>query len=529
VGFVSSVVSAERSLQKVSRAIPRTDLALYDGNDLLAATGSDVHGPRFDRAVSGRSLGIVASEPQSLSIWPAVRGGVVAAAIVLLVGFALLRRRAILRRRRAAMERQVGVAALAGRLAGVSTAREIQDAVAQLVPPALAAGGAQLRLREAGAAVHPGQESMRDGYIARELLLDAARTEPMVVHNVAQSEALSVRARQALAEAGVVTFVSTPLVTSTGASLGELIVGWSREFDIGVETSAAIEIVARLCVETIERVLAAAREHEVLQNLQARAIRAAESVEPHDIAVVYESADELLQMGGDWYDVFAHDGRVNVVVGDVAGHGHEAIAEMIEARAVIRALLEQGADLRDALNRIDRSFAKDGRLGSLLVVRLDDATQQMEHLSAGHPPAIVRLTSGDVRLVEEPHRPMVGTGVDSDVESGRTPFPPGSVLLAYTDGLVERRSRSIDDGIQHLIELMADMPTSAALLAEQVHSTADRPFGDDVAIVVAIAGARSVSGTGARPDTESAARLDEQGRITGALDGDAAVVEVGDA
>ncbi|MGW3583449.1 SpoIIE family protein phosphatase [Streptomyces rubiginosohelvolus] len=171
---------------------------------------------------------------------------------------------------------------------------------------------------------------------------------------------------------------------------------------------------------------------------------------PDGFAVRYEPAGRPLEVGGDWYDTFAlPDGRTGIVVGDCVGRGLEAAAVMGQLRSACRALLIQDLEPARALMALDTFAATipGAMCTTVFCGILDSATGELRYSSAGHPPGVLRRADGSSILLEG------GRGLPLAVRPGRTRpesvtvIPGRSVLLLYTDGLVERRGLSLTDGI----------------------------------------------------------------------------------
>jgi len=141
---------------------------------------------------------------------------------------------------------------------------------------------------------------------------------------------------------------------------------------------------------------------------------------------------------------------VALVVGDTAGHGVSAVGAMTQVRAALRAYLTGGAGPAEALDRLD------GLLVSLLpdqvataVVAVWDARQRrLEVCSAGHPPAML-FAAGEATETVSTGRPLLGVG-QGRAESTVLDLEPGTTLLVYTDGLVERRDADIQTAVDRL-------------------------------------------------------------------------------
>ena len=163
------------------------------------------------------------------------------------------------------------------------------------------------------------------------------------------------------------------------------------------------------------------------------------------------------QVGGDWYDVLAlPGGRVGLVMGDVVGHDLQAASEMGQLRNALRACAAEGADPEEVLQRLNRlCMGRDlGELATVLYAVLDPVTGTVRIASAGHYPPLL-ASGGTARYLEGPPCPPVGAVREARYTSSEHALPAGSRLLLYTDGLVERRTSSVDEGLGRLRDLVA--------------------------------------------------------------------------
>ncbi len=203
----------------------------------------------------------------------------------------------------------------------------------------------------------------------------------------------------------------------------------------------------------------------------------------------YMPAETRYGIGGDWYDaVPLASGRILLVVGDVAGHGLKAAITMGQLRSAARALaLTYGpAALLAELDRF-ACDTLDGALATAAVAIIDPAGKTLRYCLAGHPPLLLRGPDGTISMLEE------ATGVLLGLETGDRPeqvvtFAPGSVLVLFTDGLVERRGDTFDAGLARLAAALkaaaADDPDSMCdTLIEQSSTHAGR--NDDTTVLCA--------------------------------------------
>ena len=170
------------------------------------------------------------------------------------------------------------------------------------------------------------------------------------------------------------------------------------------------------------------------------------------LAARYVVAGQELAAGGDWFDaVPLPDGRVAVVVGDVVGHGAAASAAMGRLRAVGANALAGGRDVLGTLAELDRFAGRERatRATTVCVAVLDPRTGDLEVAAAAHPPPLVVTAEGAPRWVEVAAGAPLGTGAGApSVTADR--LGPGDVLVLYTDGLVERSGRTLDDSLEAL-------------------------------------------------------------------------------
>ncbi|MBB4710337.1 ATP-binding SpoIIE family protein phosphatase [Streptomyces luteogriseus] len=245
------------------------------------------------------------------------------------------------------------------------------------------------------------------------------------------------------------------------------------------------------------------REHTQVLALQRRLLPRAGG-DTIEIASVYQPATpDSAGVGGDWVNSFPlPDGRTALVVGDVVGHGLGAAATMGQLSMEARALLSAGLAPDQVLEHLDETVtllddadsglaAGYSALGSTCCIALYDPVGHHVTLSsAGHLPPI--LVSAEGRAAPLSIRPHPGLGAEFAL---REPFdvytfgvPPGSVLALYTDGLVEDRALSIDEGIDRLADVVSAVHPWDALQqsARQIVSTlAPAPQRDDVTLLLA--------------------------------------------
>jgi serine phosphatase RsbU (regulator of sigma subunit)/anti-sigma regulatory factor (Ser/Thr protein kinase) len=203
----------------------------------------------------------------------------------------------------------------------------------------------------------------------------------------------------------------------------------------------------------------------------------------------YLPAGSGIKIGGDWYDVFQlTNGRIAFVIGDVVGRGVLAASVMAEIRTALRAYMTQGHKLTEAISMLNELLVSMGRNrgATLSIFELDPEAEELEAVTAGHLPPLLIEPDGNARLLEQTPGLPVGVRTGRPYPTCRYPFPTGSSLLLYTDGLIERRDESIDDGFQRLAAAArtAAKDTDSSF-ADRVYRLLldETPLEDDVALL----------------------------------------------
>ena len=165
------------------------------------------------------------------------------------------------------------------------------------------------------------------------------------------------------------------------------------------------------------------------------------------------SAAKQSEVGGDWYDAFAIDGRLMLTVGDVAGHGLRVTQAMGELRAGARAaaLLDPDpARVAEVLDRLVQRLTPT-QLATGLFAVYEPATLRLTWASAGHFAPLLVPAAGPARYLAGQVAPPLGIAEHGVVTGGRVDLAIGDSLLLFTDGLIERRHEDIDDGLRRLL------------------------------------------------------------------------------
>ncbi|MEO6654406.1 MAG: PP2C family protein-serine/threonine phosphatase [Ilumatobacteraceae bacterium] len=213
-----------------------------------------------------------------------------------------------------------------------------------------------------------------------------------------------------------------------------------------------------------------------------------------EIETLYQPGQDLLTVGGDWFDVIdLGAGRAAVVVGDVVGHDVEAAVAMSQVRHVLAANLVAQGDPAAAIDMTDAYLRRrTERTMATAVVIVFEGDGLVTVSSAGHPPPIVATVGRPAMELPVALGPPIGSGLGTH-SSRQSRLEPGATIVAYTDGVVEERAAPLDVAIAELVQAVgaaADSArNSATPIAPSMISMLNRRVGrsrrtDDTAAVV---------------------------------------------
>jgi PAS domain S-box-containing protein len=251
-----------------------------------------------------------------------------------------------------------------------------------------------------------------------------------------------------------------------------------------------IDITDRVAAEAALKALEA-EEREIALGLQ-RALLPMQILGRPGIALAarYEAGSDVLEVGGDWFDAFdLPDGRIAVTVGDVVGHGLSAAAAMGQLRTALAALADHANGPGELLMRLEGFLARHQTtdFATVCYAVIDPATGLVEYASAGHPPILAVSPAGEISWLDQGRsRPLSGD-YSPDRPQGSTLLEPGSLLVLYSDGLVERRKERIDVGLRRLADAartVADLPVEDVCTALIARLGVDEARNDDIAVLV---------------------------------------------
>lgn len=268
---------------------------------------------------------------------------------------------------------------------------------------------------------------------------------------------------------------------------GELIAvrGTYQDVSTHYHTELALAVTRDLLSDAEER---AAEEHRLAVRLQqAITPRSSHLVEAAglNVAARYRPSGKGHLVSGDWYDtVPLPTKQVMLVVGDVAGHGIDAVTGMVALRNCLRGLAITGAGPASLLSWLNgvACHLTDDTFGTAICCLYDPEQRALRWARAGHLPAVV-VRNAKARLLPQPRGVLLGAHPDVCYQEASTTLRPGDTLLLFTDGLIERRDQAIDESITTLLAVASrpvkDIDSYADLLVAELASDTD----DDACLV----------------------------------------------
>jgi PAS domain S-box-containing protein len=286
--------------------------------------------------------------------------------------------------------------------------------------------------------------------IADELLVEAAVDEEHL---------------RRMRELGLVSGMVVPLA-ARGRVLGAItFVASDPDRRFGASDLELAEDLARRAALAIDNAMLYRREHEAAITLQRSLLPESLPRLPGvEFAALYQPAAPGLEVGGDWYDVVSlGQDWAALTIGDIAGRGIQAATVMGRVAAVLRAFVLDGKSPDEVLRRVNRVMrdSPDPQMATVLHLQFDLSAGHADYVRAGHPPGLMRLPDGTVEMLAGAGTQPLGVFDDLDCRVHRIAFPPGSLLLLYTDGLIERSDRDFDVELERLCAALAEAPADA--------------------------------------------------------------------
>lgn len=311
----------------------------------------------------------------------------------------------------------------------------------------------------------------------------ALSREPLIVDDIASSDAVAPLAEQE----DMRSLMVVPLVLENTA-LGVLIAAAREPNHFTEDDRSLLQLAAARIAAPIQNANLYEREHRIATQLQ-RSLLPAELPEVKGLTICerYRPGAAGLRVGGDWYDVFELPGeRIGLVIGDVVSKGIRAASMMGQLRNSLRAVAIEGQEPSEAVGRLNRltDSLERATMATLIYAVFEPLTGRLVYTTAGHPAPILRDPTG-TRLLEGTGNVPLGVVSDEVYTQIEIEIDSDTMVLFYTDGLIEDPARDIDAGITTLVDVVGRAPEDLGefcdVVVEEIFQ--DRPRLDDVALL----------------------------------------------
>ena len=292
----------------------------------------------------------------------------------------------------------------------------------------------------------------------------AASREPVILTTVDHT---TVR-NPLLVDRGIKSLLGVPLLVG-GNVIGVLHVGSLSDRTFGQQDVELLQMAADRAALALHSLMAQDDELAALALQRSLLPTALPAVPGLDLAARYVTGSGTV--GGDWYDVFVlPDGRLGVVVGDVAGSGLEAAVIMGRMRSALRAYVLESADPATALRMLDRKiqYFEPDAMATVLYGLYTPGTGDSPSPRPGTSPRSWRRQAAQASLLPLRTDPPIGAADDPRRRSTTAFIPPGAFLCCFTDGLVERRGEVIDRGMTRSPRPLTSRSPSAPVTATEL-------------------------------------------------------------
>ena len=281
-----------------------------------------------------------------------------------------------------------------------------------------------------------------------------------------------------------------PLVAS-GNPVGTCAFGYASPHTFATDERAALTALGGLVAQALERARLYDAEFTLARGLQNALLpRRLPVIDGLRSAGRYLPGTQGMDIGGDWYDVIETERGVVLVIGEVEGHSVAAAAVMGQLRSAVTALAASGSPPDEVISRTNRLLAHldPGVCATCCYVLLEPETGRAQVVRAGHPPPLLRGPSGQTEVLNLAGGTLLGVDPCMVFPVTELQLLPGSVLVLYTDGLVEQPGQDIDSGIDAIRSFLTGFPPVSLeylsdRLVQQARRATDRP--DDLALLLA--------------------------------------------
>ncbi|MGW3341709.1 SpoIIE family protein phosphatase [Nonomuraea rubra] len=370
-------------------------------------------------------------------------------------------------------ERATGIGQLSRALAEAITVQDVADASAEHILPLFGAAGLIVALVEGDHLRPVGFSGYTKEFIDRiarmptsgKLTIAQSLREriPMFISSAEEYIERYPMAADLPAAGGKQAWAFLPLIAS-GRPVGSCVVSFAEPHKFTGEERTLLTALSGLVAQALERARLYDREHMRAQEMQRELLpRELPSLPAVTAAAHYLPAGKDMEVGGDWYDVIPLSAdRVAIVIGDVMGHGVAEAVTMGRLRTAVRTLADLELPPDELLSHLNDlvSDLGDDFYATCLYLVYDPTTHACELTRAGHPPPAVLHPDGTVHFLDaDPNSPLGAAAPPFDTVE--LELPEGSLLVLYTDGLVESSTLDIDQGMANLAAALGNLASEA--------------------------------------------------------------------
>ena len=312
----------------------------------------------------------------------------------------------------------------------------------------------------------------------------AAERHPLMVHDPPPADLRD----PSLRDLKISSVIGVPL-TAGGEVRGVLKVA-STDRRFSEEDLTLLQLAADRVALAVDHARVYEREHRIAETLQRSLLPERLPRLPGlSVAARYQPAAAEAEVGGDWYDVIPiPGGGVGLVMGDVAGKGLAAASMVGRLRSALRAYALEGhppATVVERLNRLVWTELEESQMATLLYVVVDPAENRLIWVNAGHPPPLLVVGDGLPHFLEGAHATPLGVLPFPTFEELSVSLDAGGTVVLYTDGLVERPGKHIDEGLGLLAKVVREAPGPPDQLCDHLLNALVPEGGapDDVALL----------------------------------------------
>ncbi|GAA2261436.1 SpoIIE family protein phosphatase [Streptomyces indiaensis] len=291
---------------------------------------------------------------------------------------------------------------------------------------------------------------------------------------------------------GFAAWAFLPLIAQ-GRPVGTCVLSYAEPHPFPTDERAVMTSMAGLIAQALERALLYDAKHRLAHGLQ-------EALLPHSLPSLpgieavgrYVPATQGMDIGGDFYDLVGAQGRAAAVIGDVQGHNVTAAGLMGQVRTAVRAYTTVGQAPEEVMRSTNRLLLDLGSdlFASCLYLRLDPEHGRAVMSRAGHPPPLLRRPDGRVRVLDLAGGPLLGIDASAVYPTTEVALLPGSLLVLYTDGLVESPGTDFEEALADLgrrVGDSGDLPLDEladSLVHQERHHADGEERLDDIALLL---------------------------------------------